>query len=123
MYSGPLPAPEDLIRYNGAFPGCAERIVLMAEHQSGHRRGLENRVVDHNVRHDHRGQTLGFALALVGIVGSMILIDRGAPAAGLAVFFSLLFSLIVLFVTGKIIQGRELAQKNQPAEPTPPAKR
>lgn len=123
MYSGPLPAPEDLIRYNEAFPGCAERIVVMAEHQSDHRRGLESRVVDQNIKHDHRGQTLGFVIALVGIVGSMVLMDRGQTASGLAVFFTMLSSLVGLFVTGKIAQRRELDQKNQPPAPSPPAKR
>src|SRR5258708_6290391 len=40
-YSGPLPPPEMLVGYNDAFPGCAERIVAMAERQSQHRQDME----------------------------------------------------------------------------------
>jgi len=123
MFSGPLPPPDDLIRYNEAFAGCAERIVAMAEHQSEHRRGLETRVVDHNVRHDHRGQTLGFLLALVGIVGALVLMGLGLPTEGLTVFFSTLVTLVGLFVTGKIVQGRELQNKQEPPDKNVPAKR
>jgi uncharacterized membrane protein len=34
QYSGPLPKPSDLERYESIFPGLAERIVIMAEKEA-----------------------------------------------------------------------------------------
>lgn len=36
-FSGPLPPPETLERYNQTLPGLAERIIVMAESQHSHR--------------------------------------------------------------------------------------
>jgi uncharacterized membrane protein len=41
-FSGPLPPPEILAKYNDALPNGAERIVAMAEGQMKHRQALEN---------------------------------------------------------------------------------
>jgi uncharacterized membrane protein len=113
LYSGPLPKPEDLIKYNEAFPGCAERIVGMAEQQSRYRQDLERRVVDHNIQQDRRGQTLGFALSVIGIVGSLSLIGFGRPTEGLTVFFTSLTTLVGIFVYSRVEQRRELDRKAQ----------
>jgi len=40
-YSGPIPHPNDLARYEEILPGAAERIMKMAELQAEHRRALE----------------------------------------------------------------------------------
>ena len=42
-YSGPIPPPEYLAKYNEIHPGLAERIIIMAESESVHRRKIENR--------------------------------------------------------------------------------
>lgn len=36
-YSGPLPRPEDLAKYDQVVPGSAERIIAMAEREMAHR--------------------------------------------------------------------------------------
>lgn len=33
QYSGPLPKPEDLAKYEQVIPGAAERIIKMAERE------------------------------------------------------------------------------------------
>lgn len=43
-YSGPLPLPEDLAKYDRVVPGAAERILRMAENESEHRRKRDNRM-------------------------------------------------------------------------------
>jgi uncharacterized membrane protein len=118
VFSGPLPKPEDLIRYNEAFPTCAERIVGMAEQQAGHRQDLERRVVDHNISHDHRGQTLGFTLSLVGILCGVALVWLGSPKEGLTIFFSTLTTLVGMFVYSRVQQKGELNRKAQPFQPS-----
>jgi uncharacterized membrane protein len=67
IYSGPLPRPEDLGRYNEICPGAADRIITVFEKQSEHRRGLEEKVVTSNIRNERLGQKLAFTLALVVI--------------------------------------------------------
>jgi uncharacterized membrane protein len=47
-FSGPLPPPEILAQYNEIVPGAAERILKMAEEQSAHRRGLEDKTIRRN---------------------------------------------------------------------------
>ena len=49
-FSGPLPPPETLIRYNDAVPDGAERIIALAERQAAHRMALESRVVDADIK-------------------------------------------------------------------------
>lgn len=41
-YSGPLPHPEALERYNQIVPGAAERIIKMAEKEMDHRHKNED---------------------------------------------------------------------------------
>ncbi|MCL2291097.1 MAG: DUF2335 domain-containing protein [Bacteroidetes bacterium] len=43
-YSGPIPPPEALAKYNEVHPGLAERIITMAESEALHRRKTENRM-------------------------------------------------------------------------------
>ena len=45
-FSGPIPPPALLQKYNEIIPNGAERILAMAEKQSAHREYLEKRVVD-----------------------------------------------------------------------------
>ena len=40
-FSGPLPPPQVLASYDQILPGCAERIIKMAEEQGLHRRAIE----------------------------------------------------------------------------------
>lgn len=49
-YSGPLPKPEDLAKYNQVVPGAAERIIAMAEKEMDFRHKSENKLQGHAVR-------------------------------------------------------------------------
>jgi uncharacterized membrane protein len=44
-FSGPLPHPEDLAKYEQVLPGAADRIIRMAEQQAAHRQNLERAVI------------------------------------------------------------------------------
>ena len=59
-FSGPLPPPEALARYNEVIPGGAERILAMAERQSAHRELLEAEVVSANVSSQKMGSLFYF---------------------------------------------------------------
>jgi uncharacterized membrane protein len=75
-FSGPIPPPELLERYNDVIPNGAERIMVMAERQSAHREALEARVINGNVANQTRGSIFGFILSLVAIVGGFVLIEQ-----------------------------------------------
>ncbi len=49
MFSGPLPHPDILQRFNDIVPGAAERILKMAEGQFEHRTALEKKVIESDI--------------------------------------------------------------------------
>lgn len=55
VWSGPLPAPEVLIRYNDAAPDAADRLLKLAEAQAHHRMNLERSVVQSDIKRANRG--------------------------------------------------------------------
>ena len=67
-YSGPLPPPDALIKYNQATPNAAERIISMAEKEMMHRHKKE----DETLRERNR-------LAFISIVFSFISVILGQP--------------------------------------------
>lgn len=118
-FSGPLPPPEILARYNAAFPEAAERIVKMAERQSEHRQNLEKLVVDSNSRAQARGQYLGFIIVMVAIVGGFALIWNGKDTIGISSVIASLIGLVTVFVIGRSKQKRELSTKAGAFGPKP----
>lgn len=89
IHHGPLPAPEDLQRYNELLPGAAERIVAMAEIEQRHRHEQESKAISSELvtreilqgtekvriegvmRSDKRGQYLGAAVSILAISGAI----------------------------------------------------
>jgi uncharacterized membrane protein len=112
-FSGPLPPPEALDRYNQIVPGLAERIVAMAESQSQHRQALERKVIDSNIRNERLGQVFAFFIAMTVVVGSLILLWHGRNLEGLTGILGTLVSLAGVFVYGRWSKRKELAEKRQ----------
>jgi uncharacterized membrane protein len=109
VFSGPLPPPEMLARYNEALPDGADRIVKMAEDQSSHRRMMES-----------RGQIFAFVLALVAILGGIYLIAEGRSVEGLVPLVAAIGGLLAFFVYGEV-RARSARQIEAPDEPPPSA--
>jgi len=110
-FSGPLPPPEVLEKYNQVIPGLAERIITMAEQQSKHRQGLERTVVESNAFVQKIGPFLGFIVAMTAVGGGIELILKGRDGYGLAAILGALASLAGVFVYGKSKQKKELDGK------------
>lgn len=55
-WSAPLPAPDDMVRYEQIIPGAAERILRMAEREQEHQISTEASIVRDNGRLGLRGQ-------------------------------------------------------------------
>jgi uncharacterized membrane protein len=112
-YTGPIPPPGMLVKYNEAFPGAAERIVAMAERQSAHRENMETTVVTAGARSQTRGSWFAFIIAMTAILGGVYLIKLGKSAEGLSAIVGSLAALTAVFVYGKNKQGKELKDKSQ----------
>jgi len=110
-FSGPLPPPEVLARYNEVLPGAAERIIVMAENQSAHRRGLESKVVGGNVFAQNVGMFLGFVVAMTSVIGGIWLASKGMPTYGLAAIISAIAAPAGVFVYAKHLQKEDLDKK------------
>ncbi len=112
QYSGPLPHPDILIKYNEALPGAADRIIAMAEKQSDHRQTLEAAVVASNCHAQKSGPIYGFIICMSAIIGGTYLVAIGKQATGLAAIITALASLAVVFIYGKTKQQEELKRKS-----------
>jgi uncharacterized membrane protein len=110
-FSGPLPPPEALEKYNQVLPGAADRIISMAEQQAKHRQGLERAVIDSNIFVQKVGPFLGFVVAMTAIGGGVYLIMQNKEVSGLAAILGALVSLAGVFVYGKSKQRKELNEK------------
>lgn len=110
-FSGPLPPPEILIRYNDAVPDGAERIIALAERQAAHRMALESRVVDADIKRSYWGLGAGFLIALAGLAASFFMVDRGNAVAGVVVGALDLGSIVATFVYGTVSRRSERQQR------------
>lgn len=113
LFSGPLPPPDVLEKYNRVLPGLAERIVALTENQSRHRQNLEKTVTAARLRSETLGQMFAFILALVALAGSFWLISLGYSTTGLAVILGEIAALVGAFVYGRRSQQKELSDKRQ----------
>lgn len=78
VWSGFLPHPNDLERYNEMIPNCAERILAMAENEQKHRIRMDEDALPSLVKSNKRGQYLGWALSMSAVIGTSILALAGA---------------------------------------------
>jgi uncharacterized membrane protein len=110
-FSGPLPPPEILARYNDALPDGADRIVKLAEEQSKHRRLMES-----------RGQVFAFTLALVAILAGVGLILDGKSAEGLVPLIGAIGGLVGIFVYGEVRahKARQIDAADEEDQPSVP---
>lgn len=133
-WQAPLPPPNLLREYNEAFPGCAERIVAMAEAESKERHE-ENRherdsfrlIVAGDIYSQKVGLWLAFVLAISVISVGAFLIYTGRLAWGTSLIGIPLIALVSLFIYGRKQQGEELGKldpsdddnSDQPSLPFP----
>lgn len=110
-YSGPLPPPEVLERFDRIVPGGAERIFKQFETQSAHRQKIESKVVASNAFVQIFGAISAFLLGLLAIGGGLYLVHEGRSIVGFGAFFMALASLVGVYVYGKKSQARERKAK------------
>lgn len=112
-FSGPLPPPEILKKYEEVVPGSADRIISMAERQGSHRQKLESDVVASNIGNERMGMIFGFTICLLAISGGIYAVMHGKSAGGIAAIITPLVALVAVFVYGKSRQRRDLELRRQ----------
>jgi uncharacterized membrane protein len=117
-FSGPLPPPEELAKYEQILPGSAHRIIAMAEQQSAHRQALEKTTINANSMTQRWGLVCAFVISMTAIVGGIWLSAHGMSGAGLTSIIAALGALVGVFIYGKSQQKKELNEKQRAlAEP------
>lgn len=77
-WSGPLPPPEALERFNAIIPNGADRIVSMAEREQAHRIDLEGSGQKATIAEARRGQYLGAIISAIALGGAVYTAHIGA---------------------------------------------
>jgi uncharacterized membrane protein len=111
-YSGPLPKPEDLAKYEQVLTGSADPHNPHGRatgHASSESRNACRRI---ECCSSKVGLVCAFVIALSAIVGGILLSLKGMSGAGLASIISALGALVSVFIYGKSAQKRELMQKS-----------
>lgn len=107
-YQGPVPPPDFLEGYERIVPGSAARLLRMAEDEATHRRALESKAQDSDIRErrDARieariGQFCGLAIGLAALGTGAFAAVSGAEWFGAIIGAGGIGGLIGVFVYGR----------------------
>lgn len=87
-WQGPLPPPAQLAQFNEVVPGCAERIIRMAEQEGEHSREVQMRAVKATVIGQYIGQAFALLLAAGAMIASYFLAMAGLTTTWLRPFWA-----------------------------------
>lgn len=76
----PLPDPLELARYEQVLPGLTDRIVIQFEAQGTHRRDLERKKIESDLRIRYVSMLCGLTLAIAIIGAGTFIVATGHPA-------------------------------------------
>jgi len=111
-YSGPLPPPAALEKYEKIQPGAADRIISMAEKEQSSRIAAQTEGSKRGFCLLSRGQIFAFITALLAICAGIMAIYKGLQWCGIA--FALLPALLVgFFLFRKEISKRSPSEKEK----------
>ena len=110
-FSGPLPPPEILAKYDAVVPGCADRIVAMAERNQKHRHEMEAVVLPAGIKSERRGQFIGALLYLASLGLGGWCIYTGSPITGVTALLGVNGSFVALYIKSRSSKQDELQRK------------
>ncbi len=111
IVSGPLPASEELAKYEQIAPGAANRLITLVENQSSHRINIETFVIRCQQIQSFVGQLLGFLVAIAFLVGAVYTVVHGFAIAGTIIGSLDLVGLVTVCVLGRNAQKQNLSDK------------
>ena len=101
-FIGPVPAPEQLNQYDEK---TRDIILGMAQNEQRHAHELREKGLNGAIAKDRRGQGLGAAIAITGLLVAAFVAPYSAVAA--AIIGSLdLFGMVALFVAPRVLENR-----------------
>lgn len=119
MFSGPLPPPDVLDRYNDTVPNGADRLFSMVEKEQDHRLAMKGKLVECQITdiaaaraQTGRGQVFGLTLGLSIIAAGIVMTYRNHATPGAAVITGTLAAGVSVFVI-----GRKNSKDNDPQLP------
>ncbi|HLD26367.1 MAG TPA: DUF2335 domain-containing protein [Patescibacteria group bacterium] len=83
VFTGPLPHPDVLKKYEETLKGSANRIIKLTEGQTSHRQALEKKVIGSNVWNERIGMIFSFIITFTVIIGAIYLIRSDKQIGGL----------------------------------------
>jgi len=101
IHSGPLPPAESFEHYEKILPGAADRILTMAESQSGHRQKIELRVVSLEGLRSILGIIFAFLVVVISMGSGIYLTIEGKTLVGILIPGAALASIVATFIYEK----------------------
>jgi uncharacterized membrane protein len=98
VFSGPLPPPAILKGYEDIVPGAADRIIAMAEKQSGHRQRIESIVLKSDELKSILGLVFAFLIVLAAFVTGAYTALQGRPLFGSVISLAGLAAVVGPFI-------------------------
>jgi len=108
-FSGPLPHPNILERYNEIVPGAAERILQSFEKQTKHRQDIERGVIRTDNFKSILGLVFGFIIAMSAILGGVYTALKSHPFLGGTLSFAGLALIIGAFVSNRYFPSKNMS--------------
>uniref|UniRef100_Q3ASH4 DUF2335 domain-containing protein n=1 Tax=Chlorobium chlorochromatii (strain CaD3) TaxID=340177 RepID=Q3ASH4_CHLCH len=106
-FSGPLPHPDLLREYENILPGCAERILVMAELEQTKRHEITERESKGLLDHLARGQHYAFAAVIITFASAIYLAMNGHEFIASTIVTLDIIGLVVAFITGKALSLKQ----------------
>ncbi len=97
-YSGPIPPPDLLQRFDEVYPGAARQILEDFVQESAHRRSMERKIVGSESFKEVFGAVAAGLIGLTGVGGGLWLAHEGRATGGLSTIFATLASLVGVFL-------------------------
>ena len=117
-FSGALPPARELEAYERALSGSAERIfrmredeIRLAEAQVIHRIGLENKVIDSDIKNSRIGVISANIWLFAGLAMTTLFVMTGHDAAGEIIGPSVIGSILAAFLSNNHNRRKERIDK------------
>ncbi len=108
QYSGPLPDPEILARYEKVLPGAAERTFKLVESEQEHRHKMQEKQLDAGIADqkdgrniEKRGQVFALIIALSSFGVSVFSLSMGQEIAASIFGAGGVGALVIAFIQGR----------------------
>lgn len=111
-FSGPIPPPDIIEKYERILPGAADRIITMAEQQATHRQAMEKKMIESESRDGLLGIIFAFLLGFGCLIACVVVVCLVPKNAGAISSAFLGVTGIGSITTGFIQSARRTKPKN-----------